>query len=124
MIRYSSYPYTIFVFQILDALADTLTFGALERCPQCNSQLFLDNSSFHCKGYLSEWVQCDFASVTPKRKTASVPLKIRRKHKFLRHEYAPTDRQFYNVQPIMTIEPAAKVVKMEEDQNEEPSDSK
>lgn len=113
--------YQYLCWQILDALADTLTFGALERCPQCNSQLFLNNSSFQCKGYLSEWVQCDFASATPNRKPAIVPLKIRRKHKFLRREYPPKNRQFYNVKPIMSIEPAEKAIKQEEGVKNEPN---
>lgn len=95
---------------MLDLLADVLTFGALERCPKCSGQLYLKQSTFECRGYLSEWSRCDFASQKPDRRPACVPLKIREAFKFLDRDYPPSDRQFHNIPAKMGIEPVVKEI--------------
>ncbi|KAL7291310.1 hypothetical protein TKK_0014913 [Trichogramma kaykai] len=61
--------------EILDALADNMQFGALERCPKCpDGQLrFVSGTGYKCTGALDEWSLCEYLTQDPKRKKFVVP---------------------------------------------------
>lgn len=61
---------------ILDALADLLTFGALQRCPACKGQFVFNKSNFICNGNVNEWVKCENMLKEPPRKPARIPKDI------------------------------------------------
>lgn len=72
-------------YAILDAIADLLTFGALERCTECpeGGQLVFNKSTYVCTGNVSEWVKCDNVVREPKRRVCRIPKHLSEAHKFL-----------------------------------------
>lgn len=60
--------------EILDHLADVITFGALSRCKSCEGgQFIFTNNQYECKGNVSEWSKCSETTKTPKRVKFEVP---------------------------------------------------
>ncbi|XP_077994827.1 poly [ADP-ribose] polymerase 1-like [Glandiceps talaboti] len=54
---------------LLEAVADGMAFGALERCPECKGgQLAVRSDSYHCTGNLTSWTKCLYSSKDPKKK--------------------------------------------------------
>ncbi|XP_060074355.1 poly [ADP-ribose] polymerase 1-like [Ylistrum balloti] len=59
---------------LLDACADAMVFGALEKCPECKKgQLQYSALGYKCTGNMTEWTKCMFITKTPKRKSFKVP---------------------------------------------------
>ncbi|XP_021365761.1 poly [ADP-ribose] polymerase 1-like isoform X2 [Mizuhopecten yessoensis] len=60
--------------RLLDACADALVFGALEKCPECKKgQLVYSAVGYKCSGDMTEWTKCMYITKTPKRKTFKIP---------------------------------------------------
>jgi hypothetical protein len=72
-------------FQILDRLADIMTFGSLERCEVCKTGQFVYRSGvgYQCLGDLTEWTRCQNTTLEPKRKPFKVPPELSSDHAFL-----------------------------------------
>lgn len=59
--------------QILDAVAEILTFGALKKCPACEGQLVFIKTGYICTGNASEWVKCVYFTKIPARMPSAIP---------------------------------------------------
>jgi PADR1 (NUC008) domain. len=70
---------------MLDRLSDIMTFGALERCDECQGGQFVFRSGvgYHCQGDLTEWTKCQNTTLEPKRKPFRVPPELSSDHEFL-----------------------------------------
>lgn len=55
------------LLQILKAVADVLTFGALKPCQLCKGQYVFRNSNYICNGNSSEWAKCENVLKEPPR---------------------------------------------------------
>lgn len=73
------------LFQMLDRLADIMTFGALLNCTQCTRGQFVFRSGvgYYCLGNKSEWVKCEAITDDPARKPFRVPKELKEKYAFL-----------------------------------------
>ncbi|XP_069354832.1 poly [ADP-ribose] polymerase [Maniola hyperantus] len=99
--------------ECLDHLADILTFGALEPCPDCkNGQLVLDTFSYKCTGNLSEWSKCRYTTKTPKRKPVKVP-KVFKEIPILKSYKGKCSERLFEMEPPPTL----VVLKKEESQS-------
>ncbi|XP_070578606.1 poly [ADP-ribose] polymerase 1-like [Ptychodera flava] len=59
---------------LLDAVADGMAFGALEKCPECTrGQLVIRSDSYHCTGNLTSWTKCMYTSKEPAKKAWVTP---------------------------------------------------
>ena len=80
------YCFTYFCgFQMLNRLSDIMTFGALERCDECQTGQFVFRSGvgYQCQGYLTEWTKCQNVRLEPNRKPFKVPPELSSDHGFL-----------------------------------------
>lgn len=59
--------------QILDAVAELLTFGALKKCTGCGGQLVFSKTGYICTGNVSEWARCEYFTKKPARMPCTVP---------------------------------------------------
>ncbi|CAH2266923.1 jg8828 [Pararge aegeria aegeria] len=99
--------------ECLDHLADILTFGAPETCPECkNGQLVLDTFSYKCTGDLSEWSKCRYTTKTPKRKPVKIPKACKEIPVLKSYKVKCSDRVFESEPPHTLV-----VVKKEESQS-------
>lgn len=64
-----------FGFQMVERIADCMTFGALRRCEKCkNGQLtYASGIGYKCNGDATEWVKCDNIVLEPPRKAFKGP---------------------------------------------------
>lgn len=71
--------------RMLDRLADCMTFGALEPCPECqDGQLvFKSGVGYACTGDMSEWTKCQYKTKDPKRKPFKVPQEFKEAYDFM-----------------------------------------
>lgn len=72
--------------RMLDRLSDCMTFGALERCPECKDGQLVFRSGgegYHCTGDMSEWTKCQFKTVDPNRTPFKVPSEFKDTYDFL-----------------------------------------
>ncbi|XP_047526673.1 poly [ADP-ribose] polymerase [Vanessa atalanta] len=95
--------------ECLDHLADIMTFGVPEPCPDCKGQLVLDTFYYKCTGNISEWSKCRYTTKTPKRKTMKVPKAFQDHVIFKKFKSKCSDRIFESEPP-----PSIVVVKKEE----------
>ena len=52
---------------LMATLADCLTFGALDKCPDCkHGQLVYSSKFYYCTGNISEWTKCQYKTQEPK----------------------------------------------------------
>ncbi|XP_041975989.1 poly [ADP-ribose] polymerase isoform X2 [Aricia agestis] len=93
----------------LDALADCMTFGVLQPCPECGGQLELDTFNYKCTGDISEWTKCRYVTKEPKRAVMKIPEAYKSKSAFLKFKSKVGVRVF-EVEPPPTL----LVVKKEE----------
>lgn len=94
--------------KILDTVADLLTYGALEKCPTCETgQLKLCKSGFGCTGNISEWAKCDYFSATPDRRQCTIPSWL--ESKFSNRHMEVQDRLFQVVEPVTVAMPSVKI---------------
>ncbi|KAL0276840.1 UNVERIFIED_CONTAM: hypothetical protein PYX00_004320 [Menopon gallinae] len=73
------------VSNILDRLADGMTFGALKKCEKCgNGQLtFRSGIGYKCRGHVSEWSRCEYTTSKPARVAFKVPKDLKENYEFL-----------------------------------------
>lgn len=62
-----------FLVQILDLVAEVLTFGALSPCPECSGQLVFSKNGYSCTGRVSEWARCEYTVTEPERNSCKIP---------------------------------------------------
>uniref|UniRef100_A0A1L8DH70 Poly [ADP-ribose] polymerase n=1 Tax=Nyssomyia neivai TaxID=330878 RepID=A0A1L8DH70_9DIPT len=60
----------------MNLVCDILTFGALNRCTECNGQLIFGDNGYKCTGQISEWSKCQNVVKEPKRFKAKIPTDI------------------------------------------------
>ncbi|CAG4937066.1 unnamed protein product [Colias eurytheme] len=74
--------------ELLNLLADCMTFGVLHRCPECLGQLQLRTSNYECTGHRDEWGSCKYQTRKPRRKLMEIPLELLKYAAF--GDYVPT----------------------------------
>lgn len=88
---------------VLDAVADLLTFGALERCPTCQGQFVFNKSNYICTGNVNEWVKCENMLKEPPRKPVRMPKDIDLKeHSFLDRNFKVKARALKYIPPTVS----------------------
>ncbi|KAL5008566.1 hypothetical protein ScPMuIL_014147 [Solemya velum] len=81
--------------RLLDAVADRMAFGSLERCPECkDGQLTYTTGGYKCTGNLTEWTKCMYRTQTPKRKAWKVPKEYHDVDYLKNYKYVKRDRVF------------------------------
>lgn len=63
----------LYIFQVLDCLADGMAFGALEHCKECSGQLVFKGDAYYCTGDISAWTKCVFKAAVPVRRDWVTP---------------------------------------------------
>ena len=80
------------------SLADAMTFGVLEKCPNCmNGQLVFRVCGYICsRGALAEFADCTYHTTEqPKRKQFLIPEELKDEYGFLKeYEFKEWDRQY------------------------------
>ncbi|XP_018568768.1 poly [ADP-ribose] polymerase [Anoplophora glabripennis] len=99
--------------ELLDQLADAMSFGALKPCPKCKrGQLKFNKIGYVCTGDLTEWTKCSNVEKEPKRTAFKVPEVLKEKYHFLKaYKYVPCKRVIKEVHSTVTLK---KDVKEEE----------
>ncbi|KAK6179955.1 hypothetical protein SNE40_012198 [Patella caerulea] len=81
--------------KLLDAMSDCLTFGALERCPECKEgQFYYTNEGYKCSGNMTAWTKCMNIIKNPKRKAFKVPKEFHDVEFLKKYKYKPNTRIF------------------------------
>lgn len=79
--------YLDFFSQILDHLADVMSFGSLESCKKCESKsgrlVYVSHVGYRCQGNVSEFVRCEAVNSDPERTEFVVPSEFKEDHEFL-----------------------------------------
>ncbi|CAL1526877.1 unnamed protein product [Lymnaea stagnalis] len=93
--------------KLLDAMADCLVFGALEKCTECkNGQLYYTAEGYACTGNLTEWTKCMNVTKIPKRKAFKVPKEFHDVPFLKSYKYVKRERAF----PVVTVSSTSGVV--------------
>ncbi|XP_048732716.1 poly [ADP-ribose] polymerase 1-like [Ostrea edulis] len=86
--------------KLLDAVADCMAFGALEKCPECKAgQLVYSGHGYKCTGSVTEWTKCMYITKTPKRKAFKVPKEYHDVDILKKHKYTKKERIFPSSTP-------------------------
>lgn len=87
------------MLQLLDRVADIMTFGALLPCEACKGgQLVFSKGGYLCSGDLTEWSKCKTFVKEPKRVAFKVPKHLIAEHTFLKkYKYVPKTRVIKDV---------------------------
>lgn len=98
---------------MLDQLADIMTFGAPAPCSKCkDGQLIFNKIGYACTGNLTEWTKCSNVEKEPKRKPFKVPSSFKEMYPFLKaYKYKPRKRVIKEVHSTASLK---KDVKEEE----------
>ncbi|KAK6179956.1 hypothetical protein SNE40_012199 [Patella caerulea] len=81
--------------KLLDAMSDCLTFGALERCPECKEgQFYYTNEGYKCSGNMTAWTNCMNIIKNPQRKAFKVPKEFHDVEFLKKYKYVPNTRIF------------------------------
>ncbi|XP_061389126.1 poly [ADP-ribose] polymerase [Musca vetustissima] len=92
--------------KLLDQVADLLTFGAIDSCPECKGcQLLFHKSGYLCNGSLTEWTKCTYNIKEPKRTPCKISAELRSAYTFLKDVRKTTD-----VRAIRYIPPSASTI--------------
>lgn len=92
--------------KLLDQIADLLTFGAIEPCPECKGgPMLFEKSGYLCNGNLTEWTRCATAIKEPKRKPCKISSALRSSYSFLKDV-----RKSTSVRAIRYIPPSAATI--------------
>lgn len=75
-----------------DMLADALTFGKTEKCPECGGYLFFRVSRYVCNGNVNEWGKCSYTSDCPKRSKMNIPEPLKKYDFFKNYKFKSTKR--------------------------------
>ncbi|KAK0056913.1 poly [ADP-ribose] polymerase 1 [Biomphalaria pfeifferi] len=93
--------------KILDATADCLVFGALEKCTECKQgQLYYTSEGYACTGNLTEWTKCMNITKAPKRKAFKIPKEFHDVHFLKCYRFVKRERLF----PVVTVRAKSGVV--------------
>ncbi|BFZ12172.1 hypothetical protein BsWGS_15210 [Bradybaena similaris] len=93
--------------KILDAVADCMVFGALNRCAECqNGQLYYTAEGYACAGNLTEWTKCMNITKSPKRKPFKVPQEFHDVAFLKTYKYIKRERDF----PKVTVSASSGLV--------------
>ncbi|XP_072940740.1 poly [ADP-ribose] polymerase [Epargyreus clarus] len=88
------------VDECMDRIADCMTFGALQPCPQCKrGQLVLDTFYYKCTGNISEWTKCTYTTKVPDKKLMVIPSALKSIPAFKKFKPKLVDRLFENEAP-------------------------
>jgi len=83
---------------ILDAVADCLAFGALEKCPECpDGQFYFSAEGYKCTGNMTEWTKCMNVTKVPKRKAFKIPKEFHDVPFLKSYKYVKRERAFPQV---------------------------
>lgn len=88
--------------EILNAVADVLTFGALKPCQVCKGQYVFRNSNYICTGDASEWVKCENILKEPPRESARIPSHLKTEFSFLNKKFSVNHRATKYVPPTVS----------------------
>lgn len=77
-----------------DILADALTFGRPENCPDCGGYLRFKVSRYECTGNITEWEKCGYETETPKRRVFVVP-EAMKEYDFLKDYKGKTGKRVF-----------------------------
>ncbi|CAG5129820.1 unnamed protein product, partial [Candidula unifasciata] len=103
---------------ILDALADCMVFGALDKCAECqNGQLYYTAEGYACTGNLTEWTKCMNITKAPKRKAFKVPAEFHDVGFLKVYKYVKRDKLF----PQVTVSASSGLVSSSLDSVDGPS---
>ena len=74
-----------FFHEMMDWLADIMTFGVPLPCPQCNDKKirFKSGKGYACGGFISEYTACTFVDRAPKRQPFNIPEELAAEYSFL-----------------------------------------
>ncbi|XP_038210732.1 poly [ADP-ribose] polymerase-like isoform X2 [Zerene cesonia] len=88
----------------LDLLADCMTFGVLQKCPECQGQLQLKSLNYECTGHRDEWSSCNYQTKKPRRKLMEIPPELQKYQAF--KDYVPTlGERIFNDERLIEIHP-------------------
>ncbi|XP_022914189.2 poly [ADP-ribose] polymerase [Onthophagus taurus] len=90
---------------ILNRLADIMTFGALEPCKECgDGQFVYSKIGYVCNGDKTEWTKCNFTTKEPARKKFVVPKEMKEEYPFLKkYKYVKRTRIIKDVAPSTAV---------------------
>lgn len=81
--------------KLLDAVADCMAFGALEKCPECKEgQLVYSGDGYKCTGSVTEWTKCMYITKIPKRKAFKIPKEYHDVDYLKKYKYTKRERLF------------------------------
>lgn len=93
--------------KLLDAVADCLVFGALEKCKECkNGQLYYTAEGYACSGNLTEWTKCMNVTKFPTRKAFKIPKEFHDVPFLKSYKYVARERAF----PVVTVSATSGLV--------------
>ncbi|XP_013176795.1 PREDICTED: poly [ADP-ribose] polymerase-like [Papilio xuthus] len=82
----------------IDILADCMTCGVPEICPECKQgQIVLDTFYYKCIGDTSAWTQCTYRTETPKRNPMKIPSTLEYIQVFKDYQHPGLQRHFYKL---------------------------
>ncbi|XP_015110104.1 poly [ADP-ribose] polymerase [Diachasma alloeum] len=98
--------------QLLNALADQMTFGALKHCKKCSGGLqFVSGVGYKCMGDLTEWTKCEEVTQDPERTKFKIPKHLKEDIPFLADFKSRVERRILRI----TAPSTSRVVKKEEE---------
>ncbi|KAK3784634.1 hypothetical protein RRG08_003441 [Elysia crispata] len=93
--------------KLLDAVADCLVFGALEKCKECkDGQLYYTAEGYCCTGNVTEWTKCMNVTKFPTRKAFKIPKEFHDVPFLKAYKYVKRERAF----PVVTISSTSGLV--------------
>ncbi|XP_017778505.1 PREDICTED: poly [ADP-ribose] polymerase [Nicrophorus vespilloides] len=102
--------------EILNRLADVMTFGTLRPCPDCREgQLVFNKDGYYCQGDATEWAKCNGFAERPNREKFLVPDKLAEKYSFLQKYSSSVKHRIFK-----KVTPTAKVVKKDDEEDDKP----
>lgn len=88
--------------KVLDHVTDVIFFGAMKSCTICNNGNFIfGNSSYICKGNLSEWAKCDNVVKEPTRTPVKIPKYIKDEYSFLAKQFKVQTRAVRDIPAVV-----------------------
>ncbi|XP_056150659.1 poly [ADP-ribose] polymerase 1 [Lampris incognitus] len=88
---------------VVDCLADGMTFGALEPCSTCMGQLVFKGDSYYCTGDISAWTKCVFKTTKPNRRNWVIPKEFSEVPFLKKFKFKQQDRLYPKVDPTPTL---------------------
>ncbi|KAH9512499.1 Poly [ADP-ribose] polymerase 1, partial [Bulinus truncatus] len=93
--------------KLLDAMADCLVFGALEKCTECKTgQLYYTAEGYACSGNLTEWTKCMNVTKRVKRRAFKIPTEFHDVPFLKNYKYVKRERVF----PMVSVSAKSGIV--------------